>query len=270
MVPGVVQVLALVHREHNHLEAWVLKYTIGEAQQVMANIRAQIEVRQREVREVREVRVRDIRADPHILQPEMRDVLQERPAIRDAQADEDMPFVAEGMAEERHLAEGREERERALPGRARVLVEGLADHVERAERGGGEREVLDAGARAEDVHLAHGRRDADALRPERADVPAEVRGERAPRGGRGRGARRGDGDGDGERRLAVDERPEEVGERELARPAAHERDGGGGGAREGGCALEDLHKDLNWEKGRERCSRGGWRTVGVGVTGGHG
>ena len=207
--------------------------------------------------------MRDVRADLHIEHPQPRDVLQERAAVRDAQADEEVPFVAEGMAEERDLAEAREERERALAGAALVLVEGLADHEERAERGGGEREVLDGGARAEDVHLARGRRHPDALRPERAHVLAEVRRERAPRGGRARGARRGEDDDVRERRFAVDERPEEVGERELARPAAHKRDGGGGCAREGSGVFEDLHEYFGREKGFQRYSREGRGKVGV-------
>lgn len=50
-------------------------------------------------------------------------------------------------------------------------------------------------------------------------------------------------------------------ERELARPAADERDGGSGRAREGGSIFEDLHEDLDWEKGW--CSGGGWRRLSV-------
>lgn len=249
VVPRVVQILAFVHRQHNHLELRVLEYALGEAQQIMADVRAEIEVRQCKVRQVREVRMGDVRADLHIKHPQMGDVLQERAAVRDAQADEEVPFVAEGVAEEGDLAEAREEGERAPAGAALVLVDGLADHEERAERGRGEGEVLDGGARAEDVHLARGRGHTDALRPERADVLAEVRRERAARGGGARGARRGEDDDVRERCLAVDERPEEVGERELARPAGHKRDGGGGGAREGSGVFEDLHEDLHREKG---------------------
>ena len=53
MVPRVVQVLALIHRQHDHLELRVLQYALREAQQVMADIRAKVEVRQREMRQVR-------------------------------------------------------------------------------------------------------------------------------------------------------------------------------------------------------------------------
>lgn len=180
MIPGVVQVLALVHREHDHCEPWVLEYTLGEAQRIMGNIRAQIEIRQREVREVREERMRDIRADAHILQSEMRYVVQEQAAVRDAQTEEDMPFIAVGMADERRLVKAGEERKRTLAWPAGVPIDRLADHVERPERVRGECKVLDAGARAEDVHLTHGRCDADGLGPECADVLAEVRGRRAP------------------------------------------------------------------------------------------